>query len=381
MTTSVYGYWQARHKQPHDECKDRILPFEHWDHPQAGLWKINIGGGYKDGVKRPKKFVPMQIWWQTLSGEVSHEWRDGLILGGLIDGEPATSDQLAGRWIGAEHLTKKAKDAYFAAGKQWPDDAPAGPGHNSQDLESFEDMSRAIMGEVAEIMNEIQRKPIKGLEDANRYENWRDRIAKLGKKADERRRELKKPHDDAAKAVDSEWFPIVRAAEKCSVTVKEVCDTWAKAEEKRIREEKIAEARAKFEAEQKAAEEKRAAEIAEFQRIEAERERMMEDDPIAAITGSMPELPLEPEPLPEPVEFKPVVEAPKILMGTTGTRRSARAEKATATIINLKAAAEYYAAQQHPDLIKLIQKLADAAAKSRATVPGIQMSWQKDAAE
>lgn len=405
---SVYAYWRARHKTPHDQCKDKVLPFEHWDHPQAGLWKINIGGGYRDGVKQPRKFVPMQIWWQTPDGEVKHTWEDGLEIGGLIDGDPASANHLSSRWLGCEHLTKAAKDAYFEAGKVWPEDPPppavqapapapapssaeaalglpplppdavgSVPGHNSLDLDSYEGMRDALLGEIKECEQTLKKKPITTLADANYYENWRDRIAKMANKADERRKLLKKPLDAAVKEHDEKWFAFIRSGSSFATKLKDLVDRFAAAEQEKLRQEALARAKAEHDAAMKKKQEEDTRQKEEHDRIMAERADLMENDPIAALTGSLPELP-DDLPAAPPQKFEPVITAPKIMLGTTGTRRSVKEPPATAVIIDLKAAAVFFAEQRHPDLIAAIQKLADKAAKSRAIVPGCAMSWQKE---
>jgi hypothetical protein len=146
-----------------------------------------------------------------------------------------------------------------------------------------------------------------------------------------------------------------------------------------LRDEAEKKAREEFLAEQKRRADERERLEAERKQAEAERAKMEADDPIAAMTGSLPELPELP-PQPEPVEtFAPVIETPKIMIGTTGNRRSAKAGPATATIVNLEAAALFYARQKNPDLIKLVQKLADKAAKAGAAVDGVRMSFQEAA--
>jgi hypothetical protein len=66
-----------------------------------------------------------------------------------------------------------------------------------------------------------------------------------------------------------------------------------------------------------------------------------------------------------------------VLIGTQGNRRGMRAAPATATIVDLAKAAAYLAEIQHPDLIVLVQKVGNAAAKSRTQMPGVVMSWDE----
>ena len=77
---------------------------------------------------------------------------------------------------------------------------------------------------------------------------------------------------------------------------------------------------------------------------------------------------------------EPVVAAPKVVLGTGryGNRRSVGAPKAaeTATIVDLEKLAAHFAKQQHPELIEVLQKIANRAIKSRVEMPGVVFSWQ-----
>lgn len=422
--TDVYAYWRhclkAVEKGPQSDSTSLhgyLLPtmyravegavFQSIENPQPGLWKINVGGGYRDGVKQPKQFVPMQIWLQDAAGVVVHQWGDGLVIGGTIDQEPATADQIERRWLGAAALSKADREFYVANGR-WPEDPPepvssardvieletvetttvhigsappqakgSVPGDNAGDLSAFRRMSEQIKGEIAEAQNYFARNPIKTKADADKCENWRQRIYKLGKEADALRIAEKRPHDDAAAAVQALWKPLIDDATKGAKALEVTADTWAKAEEGRLR--KIAEdqARARLEADRKAQAEAREKAAKERAEQEAQIARIAADNPtIADELPELPELPPEPEPVPDVI----VVDTPKIMLGTTGNRRSAKATPATAAIVDLKAAAAFYAEQKHPDMIALIQKLADKAAKARSSVPGIAMSWEKQEA-
>lgn len=421
---SVYAYWYARHKHNHEDCEDKMLPAAHWDAPQAGLWKIQTNPSYKDGVKQGKKYVPMQIVWIDATGTVRHVWCEGLTLSGYIDGEPATEMQIRSRWLGAQHLTKADKDYYFKNDKRWKDDPPPAPaievttaapvadddpyaattvvptdgpllvtapglgktamvapppaGHNSGDPADFETLRAQVFADMDELAREMKLHPISDEHGASKFDEWRKRIAKNASVFDEHRREQMKPHEDEAAKIHAKWKPVIDKIKLFCNGIKDTVDAWGRAEQKRRHEEAMAAARKQHEEEQKRLRERAEAERAERERIEAERAQMMEDDPIAACTGSLPELPPEPEPV-EPVTFAPVIDVPKVVIGTGahGNRRSVKTEgTAKGTIMDVKAVAAFYAEQRHPKLIECLQKLVDQAAKSRANVPGVQMSWQ-----
>ncbi|WP_414461757.1 hypothetical protein [Hyphomicrobium sp. DY-1] len=398
MTTerNVYQYWQKHHKgEQTDEMRlptlsGNINALAGWEDPQPGLWKIKTGGGYLDGKKRPKQFALMQVW-LCRKGDAERKpvtyWEDGLELVGDIDGQPVSADVLASRWVGSTFLTKKEKTYYFDNEMRFEEEAPPAT-DNSNDLTTFEGMCAQIRGEIFEATRFFAENPIASKALADRAENYRGRIAKLGKQADELKKAEKRPLQDLVDAVEAKWKVVITEASSAAMMLKGLVDTFDAAERKRIREEAEAAAKAKWEAEQKAkreaaakAEEERKAAEAENARRLAEHQEKMADDPIAALSEPVEFVP-EPD-VPTVVEevfVAPVVDVPKALYGTgtEGNRRSAKEPAPTAIITDLKAAALFYAEQNDPDLIKLIQKLADKAAKARATVPGITM--QKAAA-
>lgn len=386
------------------------------ENPQPGIWLISSGGGFRDGIKQEKTYLPMQVWLEDRSGNRANIWESGLKLCGTIGTDPATPDQLARRWLGSRYLSVDDRDFWFTNSK-WPWDlpepvaaspakasdvefdavttavgdfglpdlaAPAAkgsvPGDNAGDAKSFQAMREQIRGEIAEAEVYFKRNPIKTKTDADLCENWRKRIWALSKEADQLRDKEKRPHDERAAEVQKRWKPLIDEAQAAARNLEQTADVWVKAEQRRLRDEAEKKAREEFEAEQKARAEARAKAEKERAEQEARIAAIAADNP--AIAAELPELPdLPPEP--EPVEdFRPVIETPKVMIGTTGNRRSAKSGPATATIIDLKAAAAYFAGQNHPDMVALIQKLADKAAKARAEVPGIRMSWQaSEAAE
>lgn len=245
-----------------------------------------------------------------------------------------------------------------------PGPREAVPGDNSGDLTSFRAMAEQLVGDVEESKAHFLRNAIKTKTDADLCENWRGRLAKAVKALDLRRRAELTPLEDRAAEINARYKPTLQAARAQIDALDNLGQTWVRAERERLRKEREAEARAKCEAERAAAE-------AEAERLEAERAKLERDDPIAAAHTPRPEAPV----MPEAPDI--VVEAPKVLIGTGERRRGARAEVSTATITDLAAAAAYYAGVKHPELVALIQKLANQAARAKATVPGCVMSWER----
>jgi hypothetical protein len=122
-----------------------------------------------------------------------------------------------------------------------------------------------------------------------------------------------------------------------------------------------AEQRAKWMAEQAAAEEARKA-------AEAERAKLMRDDPIAALTTPEPELPMAPPP-PAPV---------KVQAGGQRGRKTGLREVTRYVVTDHKAALAFFADSE--DVRELVAKLAERASKAGVAVPGVEKRIEEVAA-
>lgn len=69
---------------------------------------------------------------------------------------------------------------------------------------------------------------------ADRAKDAVDHLAALWKKYDEQRAAERKPHADAAKAVQERWKPLLSRIETCLATVKRLHDRWLDAENRRL---------------------------------------------------------------------------------------------------------------------------------------------------
>lgn len=312
-----------------------------------------------------------EIWMRVAKKPVSkadydHRRKSGAWPADLPPIKPLTGEKADALNMDATPLPAPAPAFSVIEAEQHPN---PGPGHNSGDLSTFREMREALAGDVAEARAFFSKNQIRTKTDADRAENWRKRINDAAKAMEDRRKVEKKPFQDAADEVDARYFPVIRDAQAQAKTIGGLADAWARAEQDRLKKEAEAVQRAAYERERQIAETER-------NRIEAERAAKLAKDPIAALTDPEPVLPdLPPPPA-------PIVVAPKVLMGTSGTRRSAREAPATATIVDLAAVAKFYADQSHPALVELLQKLVDKAAKARTPVSGAVMSWErKDAAE
>jgi hypothetical protein len=224
-----------------------------------------------------------------------------------------------------------------------------------------------LQGDIEEARVHYRRNALKTKTDVDQLENWRQRIAHASKELDARRKELGKPLQQQIDDINARFFKVTRSANDCATWMGTLRDGWDR--EERARKE--AEARAAAQAE---LESRRAAAEAENERIEAERAKLMDEHP--TLYHSSP----EPERVPVPEEAEPVIVVPKTLYGTGPRRASAKAATPTAVIFDLEAVALHFVKTKNPDIIALLQRLANAAARSKArtTIPGCRMSWESN---
>ena len=248
-----------------------------------------------------------------------------------------------------------------------------GPGDNSNDLDAYQQMRADVLGDIAEAQAYYARNKISDKPSADKASDWADRLIKASKAADKARLAENEPLRRQIEENDLKWKAVIGPASTQGNLLRKMADDWGKAEVERLR--KIAEDEAKRKWEEEKAERLR---VFEEQQAKARAER--EAQALQEEAAGVPPTPDEPEPtLDLPPPPKPVIPEPKVMLGSgqSGNRRSVKtAAPETATIIDLEAAAAFYAQQRHPDLIALVQKLADRAIKARASVPGIKFSWE-----
>lgn len=177
-----------------------------------------------------------------------------------------------------------------------------------------------------------------------------DDFRKARKAADTERAAEKKPHDDAAKAVQAIWKPLL---DKCDMGMEEI---------KRLQTPwRVAKQRAKDEAARKAREE------ADAKRLEAEAALRQSDDLEARFEAE-----------------KTLQQAQKLAAAANRIDRTATGLRTywEAEITDRKAALLHYLAEQPEMFTGLIQELADKDARNEATrraIPGVVFHERKKA--
>lgn len=193
-----------------------------------------------------------------------------------------------------------------------------------------------------EVSNDEQEAAIDGLLDEFR---------KAGKDADKARAEEKKPHDDAAKAVQAKWKPILDKAARGMDACKDALTPYRTAKQ-----------RAKDEAARKAHEEAEA-------REKAAQEALRASDDLEARYEAEQNL---------EAARKLTAVANRIDRSATGLRTYWEAE-----VTDRKAALLHYIKEQPDEFSALIQTLADRDARNDATrraIPGVIFHERKKAA-
>jgi hypothetical protein len=346
--TDIYGHWRAAQSGGSGPYLPTYHDNDHAENPQPGLYKLRPAKG--------ADHVLAQIWLIDVNCGVAHKWADGLKLAGVIDGKPATPDQIADRWMWMKAVSK-ADAAHYKATGNWPGDVPeAAPsiGHNVKELSLAEQIS-----EYAHMaLGWLTTTGIKDKTSADMAGNYRAKLLDFKKQADSAREDQVRPHLDAQREINAEFKPLIAEAEAAANQIRDALTVWMRAEQVRLE----AEQRAKYEAERKAAEAERA-------RLAAEQAKRMTDDPIAALT--------DPDPAPEVV--LPASPAP-VKVNAGGQRgRAAGLRTVTRCVVTDHAAALAYFAG-HEEVHALVVKLAEKALKAGAKVPGADLVKEQVAA-
>jgi len=272
----------------------------HEDTPECGFYRIKRRDGGWD---------PVAIW-----------YRDGWK---CTRGERPVDVMSIWTWV-CRNPVSEAEYRKVEAGGEWSDAPPplAVAGHNLP--EDPAERLRILLREEQETWKAwIGQGPIADEDRAAAAAALVKRWSETGDEAEKTRVKLKKPHDDAAKAVQQTWKPIVDGFAVLVSQGKRACDDF-------LREKAAA---AREEARQQA---------------------------LAAAAGAAP---------------APVVE--KARVGNTGQAITLRTYY-SGQITDMEA---FLIGQQtHPDIVEAAQKVANAIARGKATVAGMKIVTEERAA-
>lgn len=298
----------------------------HENAPQPGYYKMRHG--------RNGPWQPVAIWYKgdELVCRVAGDRRDPL--------EVWT-------WCAANPVSKDDARHAFEHGS-WPGDVPM-TGHNSGSLSLPEEIDDVVQ----QASDWLSSTKIADKVSADQAANWRARLLDLSKQADKQRDAEKRPHDEASKAVQAKWKPVIDTAKAAAEKIRSALTDYMRAEE--------AKQRAEQEAKRRAAEE-----VARKQREQAEAARR------EAEANNLPPPP-EPEDVPLPLDEPVRVQA--------GGQRGRKTGLRTITVYEVTdyAAALAYV-QEHDDVRAAVEKVCRAMAKAGAKVPGVTTREEKVAA-
>lgn len=285
----------------------------HEGEPQTGFYKTRY---------KAQPWEPVAIWRDGATGE----WC------ALRSGKEVDAAHL---WTYAckNPISYELYQAVAARGEPWPEDilsrsddpeVPAADrfvtlSHNAPP-EGYESLKADVEELKREAERQIKAGEVSSQEDADRLSNLATRLGEFEKQADDLRKKEKKPHDDAGKAVQVKWLPVVEDAKVAKERLKAHVSRWLNAELERKRQ-------------------KAAADIAAGA------------DPIALDI--------------------------KVKAGTRGKTVALRTVK-TAKLTDYRKTLDHFA--EHPEVKDLVQRLANAAARSGIAVPGAEIITEQKAA-
>jgi hypothetical protein len=191
------------------------------DMPHAGFYRMP----HKERYGARKTFMPVAYWWTA--GELQCRVGDE-------DVSPEHGQMIWTR-VGQHPVSEESYREVAEDGGLWPDEHElVGMGHNKppEDLSTFEGLRDSIENLAREAETRIIGPPITDQDEANQIANLADRLAELCALAEERKKEERKPHDEALKAIQLKWEPILTTAETYKDLKYKLLTPWAKQQKK-----------------------------------------------------------------------------------------------------------------------------------------------------
>lgn len=306
----------------------------HDGHPEPGFYKMRRG--------KDQPWLPVAIWWDDATGT---------LIGRVGDTQVEPKDI----WLSAAKnpVAQDAAKHAFQHGT-WPGDVPDAPpiGHNAPPT-TLEDQISDVSHQA---LTWLERNGISDPASSDKAANYREQLLDLKKKADAERVKEKRPHDDAAKAVQQKWKPVIEAAETAAGVLRDALTTWMRAEEARQRREAE-----EFMRRVREEEARKRQQLLEEQKAKG----VPDEEAQAVIEDTAPEVPGEAP--------KPRVQAG----GQRGRKTGLRTIK-TAVIKDYDKALAHFA--HHDKVRAVIEQLTNHAARDGHAVPGVEVREDKVAA-
>lgn len=366
-----YTLWRFELKAPtaEDRRADRATD------PQAmsGFWRIHSA--------RTKPDWPVAIW--TDDGQENTVFQIGRKVMRTDTHAKEWDDFVSSTWLKCTAVTQADWDAALTSG-QWGDGKPSREPTAAERADIIpttpaEQGGNAPVDENGDPVDEfwLQIKqglesgiaqvetlgPITTLEIANKGAAIVERMRALGTEGEAKRKAEKKPHDDAAAAVQAKWKPVLEPASAAIQSLVAAIDKFKRAEEARLKREAEEAARkereriAKIEADRIAAEEAERAKQAE--QMGMEHQAMSEDEIAAEAAASAA----------EQVAAAPQVST-TVRVGTAHGRGVSKATVWGGKIVDVDVF--FQAVKEYPDVQGALQKVADRLGRAKAIVPGYE---------
>ena len=312
----------------------------HADHPVPGFYKMRR---HRDGP-----WQPVAIW-----------RKDGELVCAVGREKTATDPLSVWTYCAGNKVDKDAAKFAFEHGR-WPDEPEPVPTRSNMPADPFEALKVEAEDKQAQADAWLKAHPeIKTPTDCDLARNMQAQLLAINKRADGMFTVEKAPLLEATRACDDKYRFRATIAD-AAARLRRAYERFMVAEETRLK----AEAVAKLKAEQERV-------AAEHARLEAEAKKRMEDDPVAALTSPVAELPAM------PLFAEPV----KVQAGGGVGRKAGLRDNWVGLIEDYPKTLAYFA--DHPDVRAAVEKLVKHTvkdSKGSAKIPGVSISNQRVAA-
>jgi hypothetical protein len=311
----------------------------HDGQPEWGFYRV------RDGKNGP--WVPVAIWQDETGAFVATR-----------NGQEVKHPEDIWTWACRYPVTEEAFDAAIA-GKGWPDDAPTAtlpPKTHNQSSDPFEALTEEYAGEKEQAEAFLKTK-ITTQDQADRAAVWSKRIAAIAKKATDLHKVEKQPSLDEGRRIDDKWRDLKEGPADLSKKLKRHMDEFL-LEQQRIENER------RRKAQEEADRIRREAEAAAHAAEEAENsEAKAEADRLAKAAA----------------DAEREAQAKNAAAGRTGAKVALRTF-VSAKVNDYQAAATALVLMKHPDILAVIDQLANRAIKSGQSLPGVERFEEQRAA-
>ncbi|MCA0344472.1 MAG: hypothetical protein LCH99_32810 [Proteobacteria bacterium] len=326
-----WAWWQSA-------LEGNIGPM-HEGQPEQGYYRTRFKGG---------QWEPVAIWFEN------EQWN-------AMRGDRMVDAADAWNFCRTNPVTYEAyQKAIEGAG--WDDEPPAPAiGHNLPS-DPFEALTLEYRAEK-EQAEAFMKTPITTQDQADKAAIWSKRLATIAKKATDLHKVEKQPSLDEGRRIDDKWRGLKEEPAEVSKKLKRHMDAYLQ-EQARIERERQEAARRE--------EERLRREAAEAARKAAEADQQSEVERQAAIERARQ---LEQEAAAKAKE----AEAKNASAGRTGARVALRTF-VSAKVNDYQAAATALVLMKHPDILAIIDQLANRAIKAGQSLPGIERIEEQRAA-